>query len=89
MDPALDEGDQLATFAAGCFWSVELVYQRTLGVKHTAVGYIGGTASNPTYFQESNSFSELRDCTKGLFLYSRTGLFWIYWACRGSPNGIQ
>jgi peptide methionine sulfoxide reductase MsrA len=49
--PAIEEGNQLATFAAGCFWSVELMYQRTPGVKHTAVGYIGGSSSNPTYEQ--------------------------------------
>merc|ERR1712065_65710 len=38
-----------ATFAAGCFWSVELVYQREDGVVNTSVGYIGGHKDNPTY----------------------------------------
>eukprot|EP00823_Brevimastigomonas_motovehiculus_P004273 TRINITY_DN2775_c0_g1_i2.p1 TRINITY_DN2775_c0_g1~~TRINITY_DN2775_c0_g1_i2.p1 ORF type:complete len:187 (-),score=40.21 TRINITY_DN2775_c0_g1_i2:240-800(-) len=40
---------KLATFAAGCFWSVQLVYQRQIGVLDTKVGYTGGTKSNPTY----------------------------------------
>ncbi|KAJ7198029.1 hypothetical protein O6H91_15G006900 [Diphasiastrum complanatum] len=38
-----------ATFAAGCFWSVELAYQRLPGVVKTTVGYTQGTTKNPTY----------------------------------------
>ncbi|RKP23958.1 peptide methionine sulfoxide reductase MsrA [Syncephalis pseudoplumigaleata] len=38
-----------ATFAAGCFWSVELAFQRLNGVTSTRVGYTGGTRPNPTY----------------------------------------
>lgn len=42
-------GQQLAQFGAGCFWGVELAFQRVPGVTKTEVGYSQGTAHNPTY----------------------------------------
>ncbi len=46
----MSSASSLATFAAGCFWSVELVFQREFGVKSTEVGYTGGSNSSaPTY----------------------------------------
>lgn len=43
------DGKELATFAAGCFWGVELLFQRVPGVTHTAVGYVQGGKDNPSY----------------------------------------
>merc|ERR1712232_1464797 len=41
----------MATFAGGCFWGLELAYQRIPGVVHTAVGYTQGEEIEPTYTQ--------------------------------------
>lgn len=38
-----------AIFGAGCFWCVEAVFQRLVGVSEVESGYIGGATENPTY----------------------------------------
>jgi peptide methionine sulfoxide reductase msrA/msrB len=38
-----------ATFAMGCFWCVEAIFESIKGVKEVVSGYSGGDKKNPTY----------------------------------------
>ena len=38
-----------ATFANGCFWCTEAIFQRLKGVTNVVSGYTGGTIKNPAY----------------------------------------
>jgi len=51
--PTDTEGLEIATFAGGCFWCTEAVFERVKGVKYVISGYSGGTDKNPTYKQVS------------------------------------
>jgi peptide-methionine (S)-S-oxide reductase len=46
---AMAELLEKATFAAGCFWQVEVEFRNTDGVKDAIVGYTGGSTERPSY----------------------------------------
>lgn len=39
----------IATLAGGCFWCIETVFNRLLGVESAISGYMGGHTLNPSY----------------------------------------
>ena len=45
--PASNEA--VATFAEGCFWHAEIVFQSLAGVRDAVSGYCGGRTTNPGY----------------------------------------
>jgi peptide-methionine (S)-S-oxide reductase len=47
--PPPPPGARQATFASGCFWCTEAVFQRVNGVHSVVSGYTGGTTEHPTY----------------------------------------
>ncbi|WP_339607849.1 peptide-methionine (S)-S-oxide reductase MsrA [uncultured Roseivirga sp.] len=49
LSAELEKGNEIATFAGGCFWCTEAVFERVNGVKNVVSGYTGGKENNPSY----------------------------------------
>ncbi|HLX92183.1 MAG TPA: peptide-methionine (S)-S-oxide reductase MsrA [Puia sp.] len=43
------KNEAVATFAEGCFWHSEIVFQSLVGVRDAVSGYAGGSDPNPNY----------------------------------------
>lgn len=61
-----EEGEH-ATFAAGCFWGVQLAFQRVPGVMHSMVGYTAGPKQNPTYEEVCSGTSGHTEAVQMIF----------------------
>ena len=51
VTPQPATGQEVATFAGGCFWCVEADFDKIDGVIHTTSGFMGGHTKSPTYRQ--------------------------------------
>ncbi len=49
VSAASQKGEAVATFAEGCFWHSEIVFQSLAGVRDAVSGYAGGHSKNPSY----------------------------------------
>lgn len=71
------------TAACGCFWGIELAFQRTEGVVFTAVGYTQGSVESPGYEQVCAGTTGHAEAIFALFdpsLISYSELLDIVWA---------
>ena len=71
-----------ATFAGGCFWCTEAVFQETPGVLAAISGYAGGTEYNPTYEQVYREQTSHRESVRVYYdpvVISYDELLDIYW----------
>jgi peptide-methionine (S)-S-oxide reductase len=51
---AAPQGLQTATFAGGCFWTMQHGLEQVPGVVKTVAGYTGGSVAHPSYEQVSS-----------------------------------
>ncbi len=76
--PALE----VATFAGGCFWSMERPFDHTPGVVSVTVGYTGGKTANPTYDDVSSKTTGHAESVQVSYDPAKTSyekLLYVYW----------
>lgn len=56
-----------ATFATGCFWCTEAIFQRLKGVELVKSGYSGGNLANPSYEEVCTGTTGHAECCQILY----------------------
>lgn len=95
LDPDLDTPDnpdhEFAEFGAGCFWGVELAFQRVAGVGKTEVGYSQGHTPDPNYKLVCTGTTNHVEVVRVQFdpkVSSYTDLLALFWS-RHDPTSIN
>jgi peptide methionine sulfoxide reductase msrA/msrB len=82
MSEQLPAGQQLATFAGGCFWCMVKPFDELPGIVSVVSGYTGGHTVNPTYAEvgrETTGHIEAVQITFEPELFPYRRLLDIYW----------
>ncbi|WP_345255332.1 peptide-methionine (S)-S-oxide reductase MsrA [Flaviaesturariibacter amylovorans] len=61
------ERTDTATFATGCFWCTEAIFEQLTGVLRVTSGYSGGKKPNPTYEEVSTGESGYAECVQVVY----------------------
>jgi peptide methionine sulfoxide reductase msrA/msrB len=80
--PDRNSGLDTATFAGGCFWCMQEVFEELDGVKSVVSGYSGGNVKNPTYEEVSSGTTGHRESVQITFdpeIISYSELVDIFW----------
>jgi len=80
----IENGKKLdtATFATGCFWCTEAVFQELKGVKKTISGFSGGMVANPSYEEVCTGTTGHAECLQIIYdpaVISFDELLEVFW----------
>jgi len=82
----------VATFGAGCFWSVESAFRRLPGVLRTSVGFMGGCTEAPTYGLVcigNTGHAEVVQMVYDPDLITYEQLLSCFWKCHDPTSGVK
>jgi peptide-methionine (S)-S-oxide reductase len=71
-----------ATFANGCFWCTEAIFEELNGVKEAISGYTGGSIKNPTYKEVCTGRTGHAECLQIIYdptVISFDELLEVFW----------
>jgi len=71
-----------ATFAGGCFWTMEHAYDEVPGVISAVSGFMGGTTKNPTYMQVVDGNTGHLEAVRVIYDPAKVSyetLLWTFW----------
>lgn len=95
LGPDLDRPDnpahEFAQFGAGCFWGVELAFQRVVGVAKTEVGYSHGHVPDPNYGLVCSGSTDHVEVVRVQFdpqVFPYTNLLSVFWG-RHDPTTLN
>ena len=80
--PVPGAGQGVATFAGGCFWSMQKAFDGVPGVVSVTAGYAGGTQANPSYENVVSGKTGHAESVQMIYDPARIsyeGLLDIYW----------
>ena len=78
----IPNGKEIATFAGGCFWCVEAVFQETAGVDDVISGFAGGEEISPSYDQVAYGLTGHREAIQFTYdplIITYSGILDILW----------
>jgi peptide-methionine (S)-S-oxide reductase len=91
LDPR-DPGLGRVVFGMGCFWGAERKFWEMSGVVSTAVGYAGGTTSNPSYREVCSGETGHTEVVQVVFDPARVSfeaLLRVFWESHDPTQGMR
>jgi len=87
-----EQGEDIATFAMGCFWGAEKLFWQQPGVVMTSVGYAGSDFANPTYQQVCSGLTGHAEVVQVIYtpsVLSYQKLLQLFWENHDPTQGMR